>query len=386
MQTTKILLMLIAIVLTSGHGAPVRAGPVAQLLLTNTEADGLPGGIKSLNLNTGAILGFLVPEDFPNNGNLWPVDAMAPGPNRTILVAQSADDTIKQYDEFGNFVSQFVSGQAVNNIRSIVRSPDGLFLFTSDWAHDNVHRFKFSTGAPAPNAGDPDGEFIPGMQPPPDLDLPQAMAILSTGELLIADIGQVKLMKYDPATGSVIGPFVPNPAEDLNGATVRDIDVLPNGDVVVAVAGSGNNVRTYSSAGVLDATRTFSFHTPNGVHVLPNGNYLVTSGSSFGQGKGLFLVNPATGAILQTIDNLRSYGALELITLVDAVPTCSTTGDGDVDQNGVVDGRDIAGFVNLLTSGSGGPPDPDFCAADLDGDNDVTPADVDPFVQALVGP
>lgn len=376
----------IAVAVTVGSVATAQAGPPTQLLLTNTEADGLPGGIKSLDLNTGAILGFLVLEDFVNNGNLWPVDAMAPGPNRTILVAQSTDDKVRQYDEFGNFVSLFISGQAVNNIRGIVRSPDGNSLFTSDWAHDNVHRFNFFTGAPEPIAADPDGEFIPGMQPPPDLDLPQGMAILSTGELLVADIGQVKLMKYNPTTGVVIGPFVPDPLEDINAATVRDIDVLANGDVVVTVAGSGNNVRTYSSAGVLDATRTFSFNGPNGVHVLANGNYLVTSGSTFGQGKGLFLVNPATGAILQTIDNLRSYGALELITLVDAVPTCPGAGDGDVDLNGLVDGRDIADFLNLLISGSGSPPNADFCAADLNGDNDVTFADVDPFVQALVSP
>lgn len=364
----------------------VHAGVPTQLLLTNTEADGQPAGIKSLSLNNGAILGFLVQEDFANNGNLWPVDAIAPGPDRTILVAQSTDDKIRQYDELGNFVSQFVSGQAVNNIRGIVRSPDGNFLFTSDWAHDDVHRFDFFTGAPAPIHGGPDGEFIPGMQPPPNLDLPQGMAILNTGELLIADIGQVRLMKYNATNGVLIGPFVPNPLEDINAATVRDIDVLTNGDVVVTVSGAGNNVRTYSSAGALDATRTFSFNGPNGVHVLPNGDYLVTSGSSFGQGRGLFRVNPSNGAILQTIDSSRSYGALELITLVDAAPSCGGAGDGDVDQNGSVDGRDIAPFINLLVSDSGSPNDPDFCAADLDGDDDVTMADVDPFVQALVGP
>ncbi|MCG8403705.1 MAG: hypothetical protein MI923_00775 [Phycisphaerales bacterium] len=362
-----------------------QAGAPTQLLLTNTEADGLPAGIKSLDLNNGAILGFLVQEDFPNNGNLWPVDAMAPGPDRTILVAQATDDKIRQYDEFGSFVGQFVSGEAVNNIRGIVRSPDGNFLFTSDWADDNIHRFNFFTGAPAPSAGDPDGEFIIGMQSPPRLDLPQAMAILSTGELLVADIGQVRLIKFNATTGAVIGPFVPNPLEDINGATVRDIDVLANGDVVVTVSGSGNTVRTYSSAGALDGTRTFPFNSPNGVHVLPTGDYLVTSGSTFGQGKGLFRVNPSNGAILQTIDNSRSYGALELITLVDAAPSCGGMGDGDVDQNGSVDGRDVASFVDLLVNGSGSPADPDFCAADLDGDDDVTFLDVDPFVQALLG-
>lgn len=366
--------------------ALVRAGPPTQLLLTNTEFGGDQTGVKTLDLNTGAILGFLIPEDWPNNGNLWPVEAMSAGPNRTILMAQSGQDTVRQYDEFGNFVGLFIDGAAVNNIRAIIRSPDGNHLFTSDWSHDNVHRFEFLTGAPAPIAADPLGEFIPGGQPPPDLDLPQALTILGTGELLVVDVAQKKLLKHDPTTGILIGSFVVNPGEDITGGTVRDIDVLPNGDVVVAVSGSGDDVRTYTAAGVLDPTRTFSFNNPAGVHVLPNGEYLVTSGSTFGQGQGLFRVDPTSGTILETLDNLRAYGALELITLVDTVTLCPGPGNGDVDLNGVVDGRDIAPFSALLISGSGGPPDPAFCAADLSGDGVLTFADVDLLVQTLVGP
>lgn len=378
-------LRLITLVTVACTSALAQADPPDQLLLTNTEYGGDQTGVKMLDLDTGAILGFLVPEDWPNNGNLWPVDAMAAGPNRTILFAQSTTDNIRQYDELGNYLGLFIDGEAVNNIRSIVRSPDGDFLFTSDWSHDNVHRFEFLTGVPAPNAGDPLGEFIPGNQAPPDLDQPQAMAILSTGELLVVDLFQKKLLKYDPSTGVLIGSFVVNPAEDITGATVRDIDVLPNGDVVVVVSGSGNDVRTYTSAGVLVPTRTFAFESPAGVHVLPNGQYLVTSGSTFGQGQGLFRVDPSNGAILETLDALRAYGALELITLVDSAAPCPGPGDGDVDQNGSIDGRDIGAFAALFISGSGSPPDPAFCAADMDGNGTLTLADADLLVQALLG-
>ncbi len=366
--------------------APLFGGIATQLLLTNTQADGLPAGIKELDQNTGAILGFLVTEDFPNNGNLWPVDAMCAGPSRTILVGQSTADKVAQYDEFGNFLGNLIAGQAVNNIRGMTPSSDHLSLFTSDWTHDDVHRFKFSNGDPDPIGADPLGEFIAGMQAAPDLDLPEALAILSNGNLLVADIGQRRLLEVNVTTGALVGFFVGNPLEDINAGTVRDIDVLANGDVVVSVDGSGDLVRTYSSAGVLDASRTFAFNGPAGVHVLPSGDYLVASGSTFGQGRGLFRVDPATGSILQTIDSSRSYGSLELITLVDTVATCGGPGNGDVNQDGSVNGLDVGAFVSILLSGAGSPPDAAFCAADADGDDLVTQSDVFAFSQLLVNP
>jgi len=382
-EMPKTTTMFVSAALIAVTGTPLFGGESTQLLLTNTQADGLPAGIKTLDQDTGAILGFLVPEDFANNGNLWPVDAFSAGPNRTILVGQSTDDTVKQYDEFGDFVGSFISGQAVNNIRGMVPSADHSVLFTSDWAHDNVHRFDFLTGTPDPLGVDPDGEFISGDQAPPGLDLPEALAILPNGNLLVADIAQRRLLKYDSTTGAFVGYFVGDPLEDINAGTVRDIDVLANGDVVVSVDGSGDVIRTYTSGGVLDSSRTFAFNGPAGVHVLPSGEYLVASGSTFGQGRGLFRVDPGSGAILQTIDSARSYGSLELITLVDSVATCGGAGDGDVNQDGSVDGLDVGAFVGILIGG-GSPPDPAFCAADVDGDDLVTQSDVMPFSQLLI--
>ncbi|MCZ6683735.1 MAG: hypothetical protein O7B26_11190, partial [Planctomycetota bacterium] len=167
---------------------------------------------------------------------------------------------------------------------------------------------------------------------------------------------------------------------------VRDIDVLDNGDVVVSVSGSGNQIRTYSSGGVLDPSRTFSFRGPAGVHVLPNGEFLVTSATTFGQGQGLFRV-ASDGTILQTIDSSRAYGALELITLVDAAPSCGGgAGDGDVNQDGSTNGGDILLFVDIMLNGTFVPADPEFCAADVNPDDLVNQDDVAPFVQVVIGP
>lgn len=345
------------------------------LLLTNTEFDGLPAGIKKLDPDTGAILGFLVTEDWPDNGYLEPVEALAPGPNRTVLVAQpGGDGKVAQYDEFGNFLGNFIGGQPiqadnpVDNVRGIVRSLSGQFLFTADWTGDNVHRFHFFNGAPAPIADDPLGEFIPGQQPPPLLDQPQALEVLSNGDLLVADIAQNRLMRYDSTTGALIGPFTDEPIV----AWVTDIDEQPNGDVIIAEGGAADRIRKFNAAGVW--LSAFSFDGPEGVHLLPSGDYLVTSHSTFGQGKGLFRVSSA-GAILQTIDNARSYGALELIPLGSLSGDCA-------DPDGTIDLSDYAAWTACLQ----GPSDslPSGCAcADMDFDADVDLFDFGLFQSAM---
>ena len=57
------------------------------------------------------------------------------------------------------------------------------------------------------------------------------------------------------------------------------------------------------------------------------------------------------------------------------------TGDGDSD--GFTDGRDIQGFVELLTQGT--LPVGGECAYDMTGDGSVSHADVDLFVERLLG-
>ncbi len=312
---------------------PPPAPPANTMLLTNVAFDGQPTAIRSLDLSNGLILGTFVDGDFDNNGNLWPVEDIMAGPDRTVLVAQpGGDGKIGQYDESGAFLGNFIGGQPVqannpvDNIRGMARSADGAFLFTADWTGDNIHRFDFATGAPAPIAGDPLGEFIPGTLPPPDLDQPQSLEVLANGELLVADIAQGKLLRFDSTTGNLIGEFVANPLDDIVG-NVTDIDVQSNGDVIVAERGSGGAIKRFDAGGVL--LNSFAFTGPEGVHLLASGDYLVATGSTLGsgQGIGLFRVSP-TGVILETIDNSRSYGVLELVTLVSdsGIPTVSHWG------------------------------------------------------------
>ncbi|HVP13820.1 MAG TPA: Ig-like domain-containing protein [Phycisphaerae bacterium] len=91
-------------------------------------------------------------------------------------------------------------------------------------------------------------------------------------------------------------------------------------------------------------------------------------------------------------------------TAVDAVPypgwniddvqiwgivhnSCAGVVPGDVDGNGLVDGRDVQRFVEvLLNPYGGGVQFQEFCAADMNGDGFMTVADLDGFVQVLLNP
>jgi len=244
----------------------------------------------------------------------------------------------------------------------MARSADGAHLFTADWTGDNIHRFDFQTGTPQPIAGDPLGEFIPGDQPPPGLDQAQAMEVLADGRLLVADVMRHRLVLFDADTGAPLGAFS---SEPISG-TVPDIDEQPDGTVVIADAGSANRIATFAADGTLLAS--FPFNGPAGVHRLPSGEFLVTSGSSFGQGMGLFRVSSA-GVVLEAIDTSRNYAALELVTLVD--DGCAPDLSGSVDPNdpgfgvpdGLVDATDFFFFLDRFAAG-------DLAVADLTGSAD----------------
>ncbi|MBN2561075.1 MAG: dockerin, partial [Phycisphaerae bacterium] len=58
---------------------------------------------------------------------------------------------------------------------------------------------------------------------------------------------------------------------------------------------------------------------------------------------------------------------------------------GDVNDDGAVDGEDIAAFLDVIFNNPSGPPSESFCAADLDGNGEVNLDDVQPFVEELLG-
>jgi gingipain R len=67
--------------------------------------------------------------------------------------------------------------------------------------------------------------------------------------------------------------------------------------------------------------------------------------------------------------------------------SCSGVIKGDVSGNGVVNGADMQGFVQVLLDPYGqGVEVPEFCAADMNSDGFMTAADIDPFVSKLLNP
>ncbi len=303
------------LVITAGLAAGSTPAQGDDLLLAVIEFDALPTGVRQLDPKTGAVQRDFVVPDFPNNGMLLPVEAIAPGPNRSVLLGQpGGDGVISQYDENGAFIGVYLGGtpdpNPVDNIRGMAVSVDG-FLYTSDWDDtDDIHRFTLASAAPAGDGGDPLGTFISGSQAEPGLDRPQAIEILADGDLLVGDIDRQRLVRFDAQTGALIGDFS---AVAMTGS-ITDIDLQPDGTVITSEDGSGDRIRVFSATGTL--LEVFTFTDPDGVHRLPSGEYLVTSSSAFGQGRGLFRVS-AAGAILETIDDTRSYGAIELVSLID---------------------------------------------------------------------
>ncbi len=334
---------------------PLQVSLGDSALLTVAQFDGQPTTVRVLDQSTGAVIGTFVSRDFDNNGNLFSVSDIKAGPNRSVLVSQPTGDKVGRYDADGQFIENYLAGETVNNIRGMVRTQEGEHLITSDWAHDNIHRYLFFDGSPAPSAGDPLGEFIEGELAPPNLDQPQALAILPNGDLLVGDVGEHKLKRYDAKTGGLIGEF----STLTFIGNMPDIDVLANGNVVVV---HGANITTLNSSGIQIGS-SISFSQPEGVHVLPGGDLLVSSGATFGQGKGLFLVSPA-GVILETIDNTRSYGTIELIDMVPLSGDCELDDDLDLlDWPGLsvcIDGADVPLGVGCECA--------DF---DFDGDSDL---------------
>ena len=78
------------------------------------------------------------------------------------------------------------------------------------------------------------------------------------------------------------------------------------------------------------------------------------------------------------IDDVEIWGALH--------QSCSTIALGDVNLDGQVDGRDVQSFVRvLLDPYSPTLTFPELCASDIDHDGFITPADVGPFVELLLG-
>ncbi len=79
------------------------------------------------------------------------------------------------------------------------------------------------------------------------------------------------------------------------------------------------------------------------------------------------------------IDDVEIWGVINA--------SCTGVVKGDLNGDGLVDGRDLQSFVEVLLNPYGvGVEVPEFCAADMDNDGFMTPADITPFVSKLLNP
>ncbi len=68
------------------------------------------------------------------------------------------------------------------------------------------------------------------------------------------------------------------------------------------------------------------------------------------------------------------------------IPYCAAPGNGDVNGDGLVDGRDVAGFVDVFIHHATGPAGVAFCAADIERNGRIDMSDLAQFVQIMLNP
>ncbi|MBK8269642.1 MAG: dockerin type I repeat-containing protein [Planctomycetes bacterium] len=83
-------------------------------------------------------------------------------------------------------------------------------------------------------------------------------------------------------------------------------------------------------------------------------------------------------------NNSRAEAALDAVMVFNVTcPEPAACRKGDVNQDGRIDGQDVDLFVELLTGG-GTPGSASYCAADLNGDTEVTLVDSQLLTDCLI--
>lgn len=200
---------------------------------------------------------------------------------------------------------------------------------------------------------------------------PVGMVARSDGVLFIADNDGPTVIRADLATG--MQALVAS-AGFLQGPT--GIAIEPSGNLVVADANAGAVIRIVPSTGQQSIVSS-GFDLPFGIAVEADGNLLVTD-SALGLGR-IVRVDPVSGA--QTV--VASGGFLSFPTGIVIVPAAPGL-PGDVNGDGAVDLADSLTLTSVLIGSDTNPAH--VCAADINNDGASDGGDIQPFLQALLGP
>jgi len=323
-----------------------------------------------------------------------------------LLVASYNTDSILRYDgQTGAFIGTFATGSELNEVEYMTLGPDGNLYVSSFWT-DSILRYDGQTGALIDTFADNQMPNAQGLTFGSDGDL-YALTGLT--------IGGSKLQHYDGQTGMLIETLLWAPG--LHGLAASDLTFAPDGNLYLV----GNGIKRFDfQTGNLDLITTgvigshvtlglddllyisrsenpddridrFEWQTGDFIDTFNSGGNLSTAtGSIFGPDGNLYVSSGGTDVVLryngQTgvfIDIFASGGGLDgPMALVFIAQSVACALPGDVDEDGMVDGEDIQGFLECLLTG--GSAVGNCGCADIDGLDGMDINDVDLFVSLML--
>ena len=189
----------------------------------------------------GNYVGVYAPAGGPNPTILDTPRGMALRPNGNLLVATSIGttvDAVAEFDSNGNFLGYFISSGAGG-----LDSPYDVYQRASDWlvagsSSDTIHRYDLS------------GAFLGNLTAIDNF--PQQLGEASNDNVLVANFsgGQLGIVEYLPA-GGLVGVYAP-----FGSSGYRGVYELPNGNLLISYGTSPNGgVYEVNRSGVVVDTK-----------------------------------------------------------------------------------------------------------------------------------
>lgn len=201
-----------------------------------------------------------------------------------ILVADQISDVVQRFRNNGTYMNIFAPAGGVNNaildnIRSATYMANNDLLVTvgSGASINTVQRFD--------TAGNSLGTFIPTGNINSPFDV-----LIRTSDLLVSNFsGTNRISRFDQS-----GNFIASFYTGSNFGLPEQLQKLPNETVSAAAFGSPSGIAFLDSSGTF--RRLINAVTGlRGLHMLSNGNFLVTNGS------GIHEIDTTTGTLVRTI-------------------------------------------------------------------------------------